>query len=294
MDGVAGRLGRGRKRYRTLRRAVGEANARVVDRELARLLNRQGRRLEAATHLRELCRFGDVEESELRSLLIAAHPLQGEDVNDAELDPIGPLGQARYEISQGNWDAALEALNRSATKQPAEQALRGRILSHQEDFTSLGKWADDANDAESESADYWVAMGVHKAHQGQHPAAVNCFGQAVLRDQTDSQAYLLMSQSLEKLGASSEAEKTSARAMLIQQTQTLGNELAEHRVGDIEKIATLVTLLDELQRPMESLAWHAVQISLWTIQLGIIGSGDNAGTAGNQSQSFAAVGGERY
>ena len=63
-----------------------------------------------------------------------------------------------------------------------------------------------------------------------------------------------MSQSLEKLGASSEAEKTSARAKLIQQTQTLGNELAESSVSDIEKITTLATLLDELQRPMEALA----------------------------------------
>ena len=112
------------KRYRTLRSAVSEANARVVDREAARLLNRQGRRLEAATCLRELCRFGDVEESELRSLLIAFHPLPDEDANATELEPIGPLGKARYEISQGKWEAALEALNWSTTKHPAQQVLR--------------------------------------------------------------------------------------------------------------------------------------------------------------------------
>ena len=39
-------------------------------RQLAYLLNRQGRRHEAAVHVRELCRQGDVRQDELQSLIV--------------------------------------------------------------------------------------------------------------------------------------------------------------------------------------------------------------------------------
>ena len=122
------------KRYRALLDQVDDAS--MVHRKLSQLLIRQGRRLEAAAYLRELCRAGDIEEAELRSLLMIVQPFSGEAATD-ELEPIGDLGHARYEISQGNWDAALDVLNRSTSKGPAETALRGRILAHPQDFESL-------------------------------------------------------------------------------------------------------------------------------------------------------------
>ena len=50
----------------------------LAHRSLAELLIRQGRRVEAAKHLGRLCRLGDVEERELRQLLMIVHPFAGD------------------------------------------------------------------------------------------------------------------------------------------------------------------------------------------------------------------------
>ena len=125
---LQGRWEEAERCYRNLLAEITDADARMVDRMLAQLLLRQGRRLEATTHLRELCRFGDVDEFELRSMLIALHPLPGESVEEDEWKPIGALGRARYQISQGDWQAALEQLDPSKAKRPAEAALRGASM----------------------------------------------------------------------------------------------------------------------------------------------------------------------
>ena len=85
-------------------------------------------------------------------------------------------------------------------------------------------------------------------------------GLSVLRDPTDHHAYQSMNQSLEKIGADSEAKAAAKRAELIQQTLEIGNEMASSRERDMQKISTLVDLLAELNRPLEALAWRAVQV----------------------------------
>ncbi len=160
------------ERYRALLDQVDDAS--MVHRKLSQLLMREGRRLEATAYLRELCRAGDIEELELRSLLITVHPFSGEAATD-ELEPIGDMGHARYEISQGNWDAALEVLDRSKSKGPAETALRGRILAHLQDFESLERWVSDAPEAAQETADYWFAKGLYEAHRGDHQGGGGVF-----------------------------------------------------------------------------------------------------------------------
>ena len=87
-----------------------------------------------ADYLRELCRVGRHRRIRARSLLNTVHPLSGEAATD-ELEPIGDLGLARYEISQGNWDAGIDVLTSAKSKGPAETALRGRILAHQQDLS---------------------------------------------------------------------------------------------------------------------------------------------------------------
>ncbi len=69
----------------------------------------QGRRAEASEHLISLCGLGNVKEAELRILLRLLSPFEADGAHDG-FDPLGPLGKARYEISQGNWEAALSEL----------------------------------------------------------------------------------------------------------------------------------------------------------------------------------------
>ncbi len=235
--------------------------AALVQRSLARLLNRQGRRLEAAALLRQLCRRGDIEEVDLRSLLQVFHPF-ADDARTEGLAPIGTLGQARWEISQGNWDAAAVQLAQRATgKNPAAASLLGRIHAQQQDFPSLDRWAAASAASSQETVDHWYAMGVFASVNNDHQAAVRCFCEAVVRDPTDQQAYAMLSQSLAEIGADDEAKEAANRAALLQRTQQIGSQMAKDPARDLPALSQLVDLLDQLHRPYEALAWRAVRVA---------------------------------
>ncbi len=244
------------RRYRAILAEVPEAAA--AHRKLAFLLMRQGQRLEAAEHLHALCRLGDVEELELRSLLVGMIALPGDSGRD-ELEPIGELGTARYEISQGNREAALATL-RAATDSPAAFALLGRIHAENSDAESLKTWFDEQAETVPSTADHWVAVGVYHAQTGKHGEAVESFREAVELDPTDKFALISLSQSLTKLGETAEALSLERRAQAVAQTQSLGAQMAIDPARDENTIATLAGLLEALERPFESLCWRAFQV----------------------------------
>lgn len=244
-------------RYRAILSEVGPEP--MVHRLLAQLLLRQGRRLEAAQYLQQLCNVGDLDESEMRSLLTLAYPFAGEPAED-ELAPIGALGEARYLISQGSWSEASQRLEQIKSPSPAEAALLGRIYAEQEEDESLNAWAAEFGDPGEESSDYWFAMGVTAARGDDHTKAVSCFCQAVLLDETDHRAYQQLSESLAAINEGSKASEATRRAALIKRTQEIGREMAASDTRDLEAITKLADLLDELQRPLEALAWRAVQV----------------------------------
>jgi hypothetical protein len=72
------------KRYRTLVEEV--PGAVMAHRELSLLLLRQGRRVEASRHLREMCRQGNIEETELRTLLRASLPFAADAIKRTRTD----------------------------------------------------------------------------------------------------------------------------------------------------------------------------------------------------------------
>ena len=59
--------------------------------------------VEATAFLRNLCRLGDVQEYELRHLLIARYPFPG-DATPENFDPIGRLGLAKAQAVYADWD----------------------------------------------------------------------------------------------------------------------------------------------------------------------------------------------
>jgi tetratricopeptide (TPR) repeat protein len=231
-----------------------------VHRLLVQLYTRQGRRLDAAKHLRYLCRLGNIEEPELQALVRTFYSFSY-DVNEQEYEPISELGIAHYQISAGDWDAAATTLNQLPDRNAAESALRGRILIQQQHLNLLRQWATDVPDSAKVTADYWFAMGVHKAKQGDHVSAIKNFCAAVVRDYTDHQAYLWMSRSLEAINADAQAIEAANRAQLIQRTQEIANELAATPERDLQQMSELVDLLYQLQRPFEALSWRAVLLA---------------------------------
>ncbi len=245
------------ERYRKLMDLVPDAM--IVHRMLAQLFIRQGRRLEAAQELRLMCRRGDVEEAELRTLLMLVHSFK-HDATIAEFDPVWALGDARFQVSQEDVDAAVAILEKLPSKRPAETALLGRLYAQQQDFESLAKWVADASQSDDDTADHWFAMGAAAVHQDDHRAAVRYFCEAVLRDQTDAQAYLLLSRSLDELEMDSESKEAARRADLITRTQRIGNEMSDNPTRDLQKMQELIDLLGQLHRPFEALAWRAVRL----------------------------------
>ena len=243
------------KRYRTLLEEVDETS--LIHRRLAQLFLRQGRRQDAIHHLSQLCQRGNIEEVELRALLGLDYPFSLA-AGVEELEPIGPLGSARYEISQGNQDAAIAKL--ADSDQPGETALLGRLYAQKRDLTALSQWIDQLPNAVENKSEYGFAMGVAEAERGNHRVAVAHFCDAILGDQTDKDAYQELSESLQEIGAIDQAQEALRRAGLIEQTQILGNAMMQSDTRDLQQMTTLIDLLEQLRRPLEALAWRVVRL----------------------------------
>lgn len=246
------------RRFRTLLAAFPDSVP--VHRNLAQLMIRRGRRIEAATHLASLCRLGDVNEEELRSMLMIVHPFPGDAAKES-FDPIGSLGNARSEIAAGDWSSARERLEASDPISPEQSALLGRVYIHLNDFDAAEAWTATVTDEVELHADAWFAKGVLAARRGDHSGAVRCFAETVLRDQTDGQAYTLMSQSLNELNLSDEAAAATRRSELINQTRTLGEKMSSSDERGEQELSELIELLDQLHRPLEALAWRGVALA---------------------------------
>ena len=251
------------ERYRILNSLVDETS--LIDRLLSRLLMRQGRRVEAKALLMRLCRVGNVEEMDLRSLLSLSCPLPGDAVTDA-FEPIGLEGTARHAISLGQLAVASEILQQAVNDSsvvlgPAEYALQGRLLALAEQFEGLSEWINSAPEGIKEYSDYWFALGAYQLQQSDFSIAAESLGHAVLRDQTDFRAYKMLGDALNQMGKSEQAKLAIERAGLIEQTVSLGNEMASNPQRDVRKISVLIDLLERLQRPLEALGWRGIQVA---------------------------------
>lgn len=251
------------ERYRILNNLADETS--LIDRLLSRLLMRQGRRVEANVLLRRLCRVGNVEEMDLRSLLSLACPLPGDTATDA-FEPIGLEGTARHAISLGLLAEAAEIFQRSVNDssvvlRPGEYALHGRLLALLEQFERLPEWISGAPDGIQQYSDYWFALGAYQMQQADFTTAAESLARAVLRDQTDFQAYKMLGYALNQMGKSEQAKAAIERAGFIEQTRNLGNEMASNPQRDVRKISVLIELLERLQRPLEALGWRGIQVA---------------------------------
>ncbi len=84
------------QRYQKILQRIPQAAE--AHRQLAYLYNRQGRTHEAAVHIRELCKLGNVRQDELQALILVSHAVYDDPnraaVNERTYAPIGPAGTA--------------------------------------------------------------------------------------------------------------------------------------------------------------------------------------------------------
>ena len=233
----------------------------LVHRNLARLLLRQGRRMEAKTHLEQLCLMGNMTESELNAMLTLAYPVLG-DEEEEYLEPIGELGQSRIDIARGEWDSVRTRLEDQNTKRgPWDSSLLGRAYAVLGENEQLGRWVANATEAVDQSPDAWFARGIHLAIDGKHAAATRCFVENIRKDSTDRDAYAHLATSLAAIGMAEKSAVAKRRAELLEQTYQLGIEIANAEDHAPPSILKLSDRLRELERPLEALGWRGVWLS---------------------------------
>ncbi len=104
------------RRYRQVLEKVPQAVP--ASRQLAYLYNRQGRRHEAAQHIRELCKQGDVLQDELHALIVLGDAMYDDPSSPMPTGgtrpywPIGASGRARKLFNQENFQACARRASR--------------------------------------------------------------------------------------------------------------------------------------------------------------------------------------
>ncbi|MEM1069378.1 MAG: hypothetical protein AAGI63_10810 [Planctomycetota bacterium] len=246
------------KRYRELRREVDDASQSFVDHQLVMMFMRQGERFKAAEVIRELCKTGDVNLSELILLLKVGIPLPESEKLFGEFEPVTDLGIVMQSISRGDWQEALQKLERpNASDQVL--AMRGRVYAEQNQSNALREWieAEYANVADRNDAKF--AWAIHQLANQQGAQAAKVLSEVLLRDPTNVAAYEGLADALVLLDQTESASAAKMRAGQIQQSQQIGAQFASGS-ADAVSIQKMVDLLAGLNRPLESLAWESIAI----------------------------------
>lgn len=134
-------------RYRKILKIA--PNATIAHRRLARLLNRQGRRHEAADHLRELCRLGDVRQDELHALIVLSDAMGIDDSTDSQTEDIG----GGLETSQINSSIRPKTNSEDTDYSPINQWGVARVLFTQRKYAEAAKTLRSSDDFSRVSSD---------------------------------------------------------------------------------------------------------------------------------------------
>lgn len=239
----------------------------VAHRKLAYLLNCQGRRHEAATHIYELCKQGNVRQDELHALNHLSHAMyddpsdQPASEGEVKYWPIGPAAEARRLFTAEEYQAAAEQLDEAVTAgdQPAAVvALFGRAAAEAQDQQRFDRWLAMIDSSVEEHAEYWSAIGLHLITENRHAEAARALLEAIDRDPTDYRSIGRLRSALETLGRNEEASRWDDRAMQLQRLYTQNNRVADAPSPNIESFNQLADMLDDLDRPLEAVLWRSI------------------------------------
>ena len=252
-----GRWKAAESRFRTLIDLAPEVG--MAHRKLAELLIREGKRTEACKYFAALCEVGNIEEVELRQLLKISSAFRGTE-STSEQTPIGSLGMSQLHFGEGKLEDALIAAQNSKTLSPEMDALTGRLHAMRGDQDQLAMWATRNDEQSHPLPSFWFAKGVLAQMKNDHAQAINYFCRSVLLDPTDADSYEHLSESLMADQQTESAKNAAIRAEQLRETHAIGQRFTSNEAREPEQIARLCDLLEQLQRPYESLAWRAVGI----------------------------------
>ena len=187
-----GRYDDAEERYRQL--LVTHPAAPEANRKLALILNRRGRRHEAARYILRLCLQGNVKSDELHSLMHLSDAMYddrdaaGTADDDQAYYPIGKSADARKLFMEEDYQAALELLREDASLEllpPALLAFYGRVAAEAQDDQEFNRWLAFTNETTQQFSEYWSAVGTFLMLQGKQEFAARGLIEALDRDPTD-------------------------------------------------------------------------------------------------------------
>ena len=269
-----GRYDEAEKRYRQVLDLFPRSP--VAHRKLAFLYNCQGRRHEAAEHVYELCRQGNVRQDELHSLIHLSHAMHSEPTENAKSDsavstgsssgeaeyrPIGGAADARLLFTQERYREAVERLEKAvvAGDQPASViAFYGRAAAEAQDERRLRHWLAQADSSLHPYSEYWAALGLWLITENRYGEAARALLEAIDRDPTDVRSVGRLRSVLETLSRPDEADRIEQRAVELQRLFAVNNRVADTVPPDLGAIESLAQSLDTVGRGLEAVLWRTI------------------------------------
>ncbi|QEG00953.1 ASPIC and UnbV [Stieleria maiorica] len=259
------------RRYLQILKLVPQAAQ--AHRKLAYLYNRQGRRHEASEHVRQLCQLGNVRQDELHSLIQPGDAMYDPPIETSDGStpsesadahayyPIGVSGDARKLFMDEKFQQAVDVLHDSvdANQQPPSiVALYGRAAAEAQDDAKFHWWLGKVDSETQRYAEYWAAIGTFFWTQRQPQQAVRALLEALDRDPTDFRSIARLRAALTALGRDDEADKWSQRWKTLRDISQENNRIADAATPDVASMIKLASLLDSLDRKLESVLWKSL------------------------------------
>jgi tetratricopeptide (TPR) repeat protein len=238
-----------------------------VHRKLAFLYNCQGRRQEAAVHIAELCKQGNIRQDELHALINLSDPMYDDPSaassgpGDVRYYPIGPGSEARRLFTAKKYREAMDQLQATVAaddQSPALVALYGRAATEAQDDAQFRWWLSRTNEDTQRFADYWAAIGAYLLLQSRHQEAARALLEAIDRDPTDIRSIGRLRSTLEVLGLPDQAKQCEQRSKLIRDIAIENNRIADSAEPNVQSMEVLAELLDSMGRNAEGVLWRSI------------------------------------
>lgn len=236
---------------------------------LAFLLNITGRRWQAQPHLLHLVQnraasiehlllFGNVQRQiEDRALLESS-------VREFPDDPVPKLGLARLALSLNQNDEARAFLKDVLAARPAEleAVVRwGQLLLDDAHSQEFAQWSAGLAVDVERHPDTWMLRGQLAQRRDQPRIAIRCFWEALRRDPDHLAACHQLGRMLTILGDPARAAPFLERARLLQQLESVLDDLFHHRER-LESMRGAALLTLQLGRLWEAASWSSIALSI--------------------------------
>ncbi len=247
------------QRYRKILQIDPSSNP--ARRNLAYLLNRQGRRHEAVALIRQLCATGDVLEDELHALICEADAMfdSQSQLGQRTYAPVDEMGVARLLFTNREFQQAAQIIQPIVTSGEAPAAviaLFGRAAVEAQDEEKILLWRDYVNDQVKTFPDYWAAIGTYLMREGKFQPAVRALAEAVKLDPTDLQSIRRIDQGLRSQQRYQQADLWTERYKLVDRILQTSISIGAAPLPAKQDYDELVRDLESAGRYLEAILWR--------------------------------------